>query len=68
MSEYCQLSTVAFSYAQYTIYLTVPSVIVGLEQSSFTVIEGGVINVCVFAKNDRYMDVEVLVYLHIEGE
>ena len=46
----------------------VPSVVVGLAQSSFIVDEGGVINVCVFAVNDRYMDVEVLVYLHIEGE
>ena len=45
-----------------------PPVTVGIEQSSFTVDEGGVIEVCVFAVNNGPFDVTVLVYLHIEGD
>ena len=45
----------------------VPSVVVGLEQSNFTVVEGRVIDVCVYAMNNRYDEVVVVVYLHIEG-
>ena len=47
---------------------SVPPVTAGLGQSSFTVVEGGVIDVCVIVENQRYQPVEVLVYIHIEGE
>ena len=45
-----------------------PPVTSGIQQSSFTVDEGGVIDVCVYALNFGPSEVTVLVYLHIEGD
>ena len=54
-------------FFRYSFVFPVPSVVVGLEQSNFTVVGGRVINVCVYAMNNRYDKVVVVVYLHIEG-
>ena len=69
-SDVCMYVHVYIRTAYYRNFyvFSVPPVIVGLEQSSFTVVEGGEIIICVVIENRRYSPVEVFFYAHIEGE
>ena len=40
----------------------------GIEENRYSIVEGGLLNVCVLASNLRNSELEVLVYLHLKIE